>query len=784
MRPWLKRGLAAGLFLAGALGIVHGAAHLVPLPPDFLAPGSQVVTFDDGSFAHVFLSPDEKWRIPVQIEEVDPNYIAALVRLEDKRFFDHGGVDVPAVLRAALTNIWRGRVVSGASTLTMQLVRVREPRTRTLGSKVQEAFRALQVEARYSKREILAAYLEYIPYGRNIEGIEAAAMSYFGHRPNALSLDEAATLLAVPQNPNIRYPKPSHAKRLTAARDDIAGRLIGWGVVPEADEALLAQVRAVPVPTRLHAFPRWAPHAAYWLRSQSPDAPRLLSTLNRGTQQQAEGIMAGAGESLARQGIRHGAIVIVDDATGEVRALVGSPGFWGGERGSQIPSFAVPRSPGSALKPFIYALAVEEGQVLPEHLVLDVPVSFGTYVPKNYDGEFAGLVRAEEALSRSLNVPFVNLLADLGVDRFVGRLESWGVQSLSNQPGYYGLSAAIGGLELSPIELAGLYTMLARHGEFKPLTWSRGDKAARTPVAGVSAGSAYLVQRALRLKDRPDFPARRRFTGAPPNIAWKTGTSYGHRDAWAAGSASGHTAVVWLGNLDQTPSAHLVGATAAGPLLFDVLEGLGGAKSDVPAQPPEDLTRVEVCGYSGFLAGPGCAHKTSVWARRSAVPVQACPYHVALDVDVATGLALAPRCREDHSYRTESFLVWPASLRRWLSEASRHAPHPPAFLPGCEGASSAEGPRILSPSAGQLALLIPGVPTSQQEIPLVAESGSPRVSWFVDGQFLGTVPSEERLWWEPRPGRHTVVVTDEAGRSAEQVLRVQRSLGHTMASGG
>lgn len=487
-----------------------------------------------------------------------------------------------------------------------------------------------------------------------------------------------------------------------------------------------------------------------------------------------------AAPNLGARGIRHGAIVVVEHATGRVQALVGSPGFWAKDRGAQIPSFVVPRSPGSALKPFIYALGIDAGRTLPEHLVLDVPVSYGTYVPKNYDGRFSGLVRAEDALSKSLNVPFVNLLSEVGVDRFIGHLEAWGVTTLETEPGFYGLSAAIGGLELSPLELAGMYAMIGRGGGFVRPTLD--PDAAPKPAAGISAGATFLVQRALRLKDRPDFPARRRFTGLSSSIHWKTGTSYGHRDAWAAGSGPSHTAVVWLGNMDQTPSANLVGASAAGPLLFDVLEGLSTADEDVRPAPPKDLVRVEVCRYSGHVPGPGCAHTTHVWARRTAVPTEACPYHVALDVDVETGLAISPRCRAEVDHRVQRFLVWPASLRRWLSDASRHAPAPPAYRPGCEGVATQRGPRILSPAAGQLALLIPGVPAEDQEIPLAAESGSRTLSWFVDGAFLGTVDSQERLWWTPSVGRHTVVVTDAAGRSAEQVLRVDHDLSGARAA--
>ena len=761
------------LAVVGFGGLIWWSAAWVPLPEDFFRPGSRVVTYRDGSFAHVFLSPDEKWRVEARTDDIDPRFVQALLHFEDRRFFDHGGVDYWALGRAAWTNLTHGRVVSGASTLTMQLVRVREPRSRTIVSKLIEVYRAWQIEARYSKKAILARYLTYVPYGRNVEGIEAAAMAYFGHRPDLLSPDEIATLLAVPQNPTKRYPKPAHRDRLRRARNRII-RQVGPVLVSNRSLVeVVEEVERAPVVARLRPFPRAAHHAAYWLTGRYREA-RIATTLDRGTQKVTQRILRDAGLQLHDRGIHNGVAVVVDHSSNEVRGLVGNFDF-GDKHGGQIPGFDRPRSPGSALKPLLYALALDRGQVLPERLVSDVPHRFGTYAPKNYDGRFDGLVRLEDALARSLNIPFVDILAQLGVDPFIGHLGAWGVESLVRAPGFYGLSAAIGGLEVSPLELAGLYVMLANEGRYRPILVRAGE--ARQERSMFAPGAAYLTQRALSSRDRPDFPSRRRWSGVPPQIHWKTGTSYGHRDAWAAGSDDRYTVVVWLGNFDNRPSRHLVGAEAAGPILFDILEALSTGRAPVePPGPTPDLTRVTVCRFSGYRPSRACPHQTEAWALTHRVPTEVCPYHVAVEVDRDSGLALRPGCRDGRSFDTQSFLKLPSSLRRWMASHRRDLPAPPVWADGCQPTAD-RPPKITSPAAGQTALMIPGVAADRQEIPLEAESSARELSWFVDGHFLGTVSADRTLWWPPALGRHEVVVVDEAGQASRRWFKVGGGLG-------
>ncbi len=775
--------------LAGALYVTFWAvttlvALSMDLPERLSAESSTVVEFHDGTVAHVFLSPDDKWRVPVNVADVDPRYVDALLRLEDKRFRRHFGVDPVAIARAAFLNVTRMRRVSGGSTLTLQLVRVLEPRPRTMASKVVESFRAYQLELRLSKEQILAAYLQFVPYGRNVEGLESAALAYFGHTARNLSPQEIATLLAVPQNPTRRHPSAANRERLRFARNEIAARLLAQGALPlrrgsgpaATPEAVLAEVQAASVPELLQKFPRVAPHAAIWFRQLNPKERRIRTTLDEGLQRTTEKLVAAEADEAHAHGIQNTSVVLVDHRSHEVVALVGNFDFWDGERAGQVIGFSNPRSPGSALKPFIYALGIDRGLSNPVHLVPDVPRSYGTYAPKNFDNTFSGLVTLEDSLSRSLNLPFIELLSALGVEPFLGSLRAMGARSLATDPGHYGLSAAVGGIELSPLEVASLYATLANDGVYHPVRHLlSGEKEARGNVV-FSPGAAYLTRRALSLKDRPDFPSRRDLSRTPPSIHWKTGTSFGHRDAWAAGSGPRYTAVVWMGNFDNTPSKRLIGSEASGPLLFNVLEAVSSrSESDLGDAVPRDLVGVEVCSYSGKRPTEACKHRKGTLARRSNVPTEPCPYHVELDVEVTTGLALTPACRGGKDYERRVFVQWPATIRRWLRDQQRQLPEPPSFAADCERGGTPRPPTILSPAQGQVAVLIPGVPADRQELPLEAETAQAegQLSWFVDGELVGSADSDERLWWIPKVGVHEVVVQDESGFTAKRKFEVR-----------
>lgn len=770
---WLVGGLCA---INAALLVVLALAFVIPLPAHELTT-SVVVEYRDGRPAYVFLTPDDKWRLPVALERVDPKYVEALVALEDKRFWSHDGVDGIAMVRAAWSNLTRMRVVSGGSTLTMQLARLLEPRPRTVKNKLIDMFRATQLDLRLDKREILAQYLARTPFGGNVEGVESAAWSYFGHGAQHLTPLEIATLLAVPQGPSRFAPRPANTARLRARRDQILAKLITAGVFAPADaEVARVEAAATPPPERRLAMPREAPHAAHVLARTYRGHTTIRSALDRGTQLLVEKEVRMRAPELHAKGIHSAAVVVVDHHTREVVALVGSLDFHDAQHGGQIPMFARPRSPGSTLKPFLYALAIDRGLALPGYLVPDVPTQYGTYRPKNFDGDWAGLVRLEDALSRSLNIPFVDLLQQFGVEAFLHELARMGMSLARVEPGHYGLSMIIGGIELTPLELASLYATLAADGTYEPLRLiaDRPADDRRTQIFG--PGAAWLTRRTLSIKDRPDFP-RRRISGLPPDIHWKTGTSFGFKDAWAIGSNPAYTAVVWTGNVDTTPSSELVGSEAAGPLLFDVLEGLADRARGIHVQaaPPDDLVEIDVCTYSGYPAGDACRERGKALAPVHAVPTAPDPYLVAYDVDRATGRAVLPACRTPGAdYERRSFIVLPSTVAAWLAERNRAVPAGPELAEGCTPAATS-APAMLTPADGQVVLLIPGVPTRNQLVPLTVSTRSARVSWFVDGELIGSGVASDRLYWEPSVGRHEVVVADATGRKARRTITVEEA---------
>ncbi len=714
------------------------------------------VEYRDGQPAYIFLTSDEKWRLPVSLERVDPTYITALVALEDRRFFSHFGVDPIAITRAAWTDAIARHRVSGGSTLSMQLARLLEPRPRTIRSKLIEMFRAMQLDARMSKREILEHYLSRTPYGRNLEGIESAAWSYFGHGAQHLSPLETATLLAVPQGPARYAPTKANTERLRARRDNILAKLIAADVFSRADTtAALAEAKTLAPPTKMRPMPRNATHAAVWLRDLSPGQTRIRSTLDAGAQTLAEKVVALHAPELQRKHIYNGAVVVVDHKTREVVGLVGNLDFADRKHGGQIAMFKRARSPGSTLKPLLYSLAIDRGLALPEYLVADVPVEYGTYRPHNFDGDFMGLVTLRDSLARSLNVPFVELLGRLGVEPFIAELQRSGVSPARAKHGEYGLSLIAGGIELTPLEVASLYTTLAEDGVYHPLRLLASSKPARDQSI-YGPASAWLTKEALSLRDRPDFPKRRDILrGVPPEIHWKTGTSFGYRDAWSVGSGPTYTVAVWTGNVDQKPSHELVGSEAAGPLLFDVLEGLADrSRKALPPSPPAELTEIEVCAYSGHIATDACTHRVKARASLHAVPTEPCPYH---HVCRAAG-------REP-----EPYVALPSSVTAWLVERNRAVPD----VPKACAVTDTAAPIMMTPSEGQIVTLIPGVPTKNQVVPLQVSTRAGSVTWFVDGALVGTAAASERVYWTPTIGTHDVVVADEGGRKARRKLVVK-----------
>ena len=587
------RRLVAAVWIAAA-GLLALAAADRLLPPDLTRAErlTRTVVARDGSVLRAFLSPDSMWRLPATAADVDPLYLAMLTGWEDKRFWDHPGVDPLAVLRAAGQDLAAGHVVSGASTLSMQAARLLEPRPRTVGAKLVEMARALQLEERYGKQGVLAVYLTLAPFGGNLEGVRAASLAYFGKEPAHLSPAEAALLVALPQSPErLRPDRAPGAARL--ARNRVLARAAELGLI-SADDATRAE--AAPVPSLRLDLPFHAPLLAERLTAAAPQATTIRTTLDAGVQAALERLLALHGP--ARDPGASLAVIVVDNATMEVVAEVGSFDYFDANRDGMVDMTTAVRSPGSALKPLIYGLAFDRRLLHPDTLIEDRPRNFGGYRPANFDGGFHGLVRARDALAYSLNVPAVAVLDRLGPASFDTALRGAGID-LVYPTGAAGpsLPLALGGVGVTLDDLVAAYAGIADGGTVRPLrVLADGPEPEGTRLMAPFA--AWYVADILR--NAPRATGFLQGGGAVP-VAFKTGTSYGYRDAWAIGFTREHTIGVWVGRPDGSPCGGCVGIDAAAPILLSAFD-LFPHDSDAAANPAPEVVAATSATPPAYLA--------------------------------------------------------------------------------------------------------------------------------------------------------------------------------------
>ncbi|MFC4671492.1 penicillin-binding protein 1C [Seohaeicola nanhaiensis] len=576
MRPhrWLLGGALALALGGAARDGIDSWIDATDLPP-VLAETSVEMRDRNGQLLRAYQVGDGIWRLAVTPSDVDPKYIAMLVRYEDKRFWDHHGVDPLALLRALGQAVTNGGTVSGGSTLTMQVARLIEdgPTGRWAG-KLRQMRVALALERRLSKEAILQLYLTHAPFGGNIEGLRAATYAWFAKEPRRLTPAEAALLVALPQSPETRRPD-RQAQTARAARDRVLDRMAGQGAL---DPAEVAVAKRAPVPSTMHPFPQLAPHLADRLRGAAPDLARHDLTLDATVQAAMERLLR---EAVRTAGPRvSAALVAVDHQTGEILASVGSPDYSAEAREGYVDMTQAIRSPGSLLKPLIYGLAFDQGLVHPETLINDGPVSFGRYAPRNFDGQFRGDIRVREALQQSLNIPVVRLTDVLGPARVTAALQKSGA-TLHIPGGKPGLAIALGGLGITLTDLVQLYAALAEGGQGPALSAIRGATGASHQRL-ISPEAAWQVGHILAGLTPPP--------GAPSGVvAYKTGTSYGHRDAWAIGYDGRHVIGVWMGRPDGTPVPGAFGGELAAPVLFNAFGRLKQGFDRLPPPPPATL---------------------------------------------------------------------------------------------------------------------------------------------------------------------------------------------------
>jgi penicillin-binding protein 1C len=771
-RTLARRALIAGVLLALLLALLRLWPHA---PLSETVGSSRAVYARGGELLRLTLAADEQYRLWVPLERISPTLIDAVLLYEDRRFYAHPGVNPAALVRSA----WRiasGERRQGGSTLTMQLARrLYGIDSRTAGGKVAQIAAALWIEARHGKREILEAYLNTAPYGGNIEGVQAASLIYFRKDAARLSLPEALTLAVIPQNPVKRIAERGRNTELQAARERL------WALWAERDPA--ARQHAPDAQLVLSAqsrgsLPFLAPHLTDMLLAQPRSdagvaAPvEIRATLDLRMQSTLERVMAQYLRTHADVGMNNASALLLDASTMQVRALIGSADWHDDAIAGQVNGTQAKRSPGSTLKPFIYALALDQGLLHPKTMLKDAPTAFGPYTPENFDHRFAGPLSAQEALIRSRNVPAVAVAAKLSKPGLYDFMRLAGVQKLQSES-HYGLALVLGGGEVTPEELAGLYGTLANGGIAQRLRYTEPapDERPAQPLRLLSEEASFITLDMLRQTPRPDttLPAR-------PAIAWKTGTSWGFRDAWTAGVFGRHVLVVWVGNFDGSSNPALVGVDAAAPLFLRMVDALRAERLDpgeVAVTQPANLRQVEVCAATGGLPDALCPVRTRTWFIAGKSPIQVSNLHRAVWVDETTGKVV---CGPQPNARQQVVEQWGSDMRRLFRQAGLPRASVPAD--GCEqkdaGAPEA-APLISSPLRGVRHTLRVAKPE-----PLVlraeAAAGTQTLYWFADDALVGRAAPGEGIAWMPdlaESGRRYVLrVVDDQGRAESREVIV------------
>lgn len=734
-----------------------------PLPP--AKPLSTTVLAQDSTLLSAYLSTDDKWRMQTRLEDVSEDLVKAIIAKEDRWFYFHTGINPLAIGRAALSNVFSGKRVSGASTITMQLARMMEPKERTWWNKLVEMFRALQLEWHYSKDEILERYLSYLPYGGNVEGVTTASYIYFDRPPKSLSLAQSTLLTVVPNRPNSLRPD-TQSEAAEAARDKWLRRFGEVGVFPAAQiEAALAE----PVVARRHEIKPRAPHFSRRM-AQENAAAEIRTTLDPEIQATAETLLGNYVRRARFKGITNGAVLVVDNQDASVRAYCGSADYYDGASGGQVDGIRAVRSPGSTLKPILYAMSFDEGIYTPGSRLLDVPATWNGYSPDNYDEKFRGPVSLEYALRHSLNITAVSTLKAVGYEAFVDLLEAAGMETVRKKRSELGLSVILGGCGVTLEELVRTFSAFARGGRMARLRM-QADADSLPETRLFSPEAAWLISDILSGIERPDLPNMLIDATDRAKVAWKTGTSYGRRDAWSIGFTPRYTIGVWIGNFDGRGVPDLSGTTMAVPLLFDLFGALEqGSRRKFTR--PHAVFQCDVCSETGDIPSEYCRHKVKGYYIQDVSPRKVCDQEHLLYVNADTTQQYCTGCLPQTGYRKVSFPIYPAELTLWYESQGLTYPQPPPHNPACEATFDGPGPQIISPSPDFEYFV---QKTMGQEILLQAASDS-RVNrhyWYIDGRFHSSTSPGEKVFFAARPGSPKITCMDDKGRSSSVSIRVK-----------
>ncbi|MDH5326846.1 MAG: penicillin-binding protein 1C [Gammaproteobacteria bacterium] len=757
--------------------LAYGFSLRMSLPPGlFNDPVSPVLLSREGKLLGASIAADQQWRFPAT-ERVPQKFKTALLTFEDKRFDSHWGVDLLALGRAMRQNINKGRVVSGASTLTMQVIRLarKNPR-RTLLEKIKEMLLASRLEWSYDKDEILALYAANAPFGGNIVGLEAAAWRYFGRSAQQLSWAESAMLAVLPNNPASMHPGRNR-NELTQKRNRLLQRLQENGVL-DAMQLQLAQ--AEPLVQKPRPLPRLAPHLLATLKTRYPNTSQFRTTVNYARQNRLNDLVANHALWLAPQGIHNAAVLVLDNRSFEVVAYAGNSPASGKHKGHAVDLIHRPRSTGSILKPLLFAGMLQSGEIVSTSLVPDVPARFNGYRPENYDRSYRGAVPAKEALARSLNIPAVLMLQRHGIGKFYDFLQRMGMSTLFRSPDGYGLTLILGGAEGSLWELTQMYANMAYIARQDQRHYDRNYLQAKVLQSQntqgqypweIQAGAAWLTLQALNDVNRPGEENNWRSFSSSQKIAWKTGTSYGLRDAWAIGSNQRYTVGVWVGNADGEGKAGLTGLSAAAPLLFDVFNSL--PQTPWFSKPEALLKQVSVCKKDGLLSNGHCQTEAQ-WAPVEAPFQQVSRRFKRVHLDTQGQWQVHSRCESTANMQHRNWFVLPPVQAFYYKHHHLDYKPLPDFRADCRQVSAGFNTfEILSPQVGAQIYIPVDLGERREKTLLEAKHKDSEATlyWHLNEEYLGETQVFHQMAVDLTPGKYRLTIVDQNG--AEQHRRFE-----------
>lgn len=750
----------------------------------FNAPTSFVIADKNGNLLSASIAADGQWRFPYD-NNVPDKFVQCITTFEDKRFFYHPGVDGIALTRAIFQNINHKKTVSGGSTLTMQVIRLsKKNNARTVFNKLLETVLAVRLECSYSKKSILALYASNAPFGSNVVGLDAAAWRYFGRAANTLSWGETAALAVLPNAPSFVHPGKNRTVFLQK-RNALLNKLLQRKII---DATTCALAKDEPLPGEPKALPQLAPHLldrfkkeySSFRKQDEQLTTSAQTTLDINLQKQVSNIVAMHHQQLKGNQIKNAAAMLVEIETGNILSYVGNvyePGDAAIE--SHVDVLASPRSPGSTLKPILYASLLSEGSLLPRQLVPDIPTQIGGYTPQNFDLGYDGAVPANRALSRSLNIPAVRLLQQYKYQRFYDVLQQCGFTTIKRPADFYGMSLILGGCEVTPFELAGVYSSMARmyvHEQHNNGKWNSGDwfmpnyistkktKASSTDRALFDYTSLWHTFNAMNEVMRPGEEGLWNLFSSAQRIAWKTGTSFGFRDGWAVGFTPKYCVVVWVGNTTGEGRPDLTGINTAAPILFDIFRQLPSSSWFQP--PTSGFMYLPVCHESGFKAGPDCPKADTVMVSAAAKNAALCPYHHVVHLDATEKYRVTATCASPSAMHHQSWFVLPPTMEYYYKQSHPDYKLLPPFMQGCT-VDAGKTIDIIYPDDNAKIYVPVELSGERGRTVFTAtdRNDDAKLFWHLDDTYIGTTTKFHQIALAPGAGKHTLTVEDETGET-------------------